>query len=242
LRSDSSSEERKMQKFFFTLLKLAEMGASTRAIKISTEFLAEKIGASQQTASRHLADLQRIGWIHRTITHEGSLVKITKTGKAQLKKVFSSLLSILESKYPPSITFEGVVFSGLGEGAYYVTREPYRKQFIEKLGFDPYPGTLNLRLISEYDVKTRAELETYPAIEISGFKDENRTYGPVRCFHALINNKERGAVVCALRSHYNTSVIEVISPVYLRSRLKLKDGNKVKIEVFPHLPSKKPKS
>ncbi|MFQ6095418.1 MAG: DUF120 domain-containing protein [Candidatus Bathyarchaeia archaeon] len=242
MRSGSSTEDRSLQKFFFTLLKLAELGASTKAIKISTEFLAGKMGASQQTASRHLADLQRIGWIRRSITHEGSLVRITDTGTAQLKKVFSSLSSIFESKYPPSVTFEGVVFTGLGEGAYYVTREPYRRQFIEKLGFDPYPGTLNLRLTSEYDIKTRAELEAYPAIEISGFKNEDRSYGRVRCFHAFVNNKEKGAVVCALRSLYNKSVIEIISPVYLRGRLKLKDGNKVKVEVFPHLPSEKPES
>jgi len=231
----SKTAEKNPQKYFFTLLKLAEMGGSKRAIKISTGFLAEKMGLSQQTASRHLSDLQRIGWIHRTITRDGSLVKITSAGNSQLVRVFSGLGAILESRYPPSITFDGIIFSGLGEGAYYVTREAYRKQFIEKLGFDPYPGTLNLKLVSEYDLRTRAELEGYPAIEISGFKNEDRTYGSVRCFQALINNKEKGALVCALRSHYNTSVIEIISPVYLRGRLKLKDGNKVKVEVFPHI-------
>ena len=242
MRSGSSSLEKNLQKFFFTLLKLAEMGASTKAIKISTEFLSGKMGTSQQTASRYLADLQRIGWINRTITHEGSMVRITKAGRTQLKKVFSSLSSVFEWRYPPSVAFEGVVFTGIGEGAYYVTREPYRRQFIEKLGFDPYPGTLNLRLTSEYDIKTKSELETYPAIEITGFKNEDRSYGTVTCFHAVINNREKGAVVCALRSHYNTSVIEIISPIYLRSRLKLKDGNKVKVEVFPHLSSDKPES
>lgn len=231
---NSVTREKNLQRYFFTLLQLAEMGAFARTIKVSTGFIAEKMGTSQQTASRQLMDLQRIGWIERSITREGSLVKISDLGKGQLKRVSSALAETLESKYPPSITFEGVIFSGLGEGAYYVTRKAYREQFIEKLGFDPYPGTLNLKLASEYDVKTRVELETYPAMEIIGFKNEDRTYGSVRCFHALINNKEKGAVVCALRSHYNTSVIEVISPVYLRGRLKLKDGNKVKVEVFPY--------
>jgi len=242
LQQNPSTEERILRRLFFTLLKLAELGATGKAIKVSTEFLAGKMGVSQQTASRYLTDLQRVGWIRRSITNKGSLIRITKNGKAQLQEVFSKLSSILESRYPPSLTFDGVVFTGFGEGAYYITREPYRRQFIEKLGFDPYPGTLNLRLTSEYDIKMRSELENYPAIEINGFKNESRTYGPVRCFHALINNKEKGAVVCALRSHYNTSVIEIISPVYLRSRLKLKDGNKVKVEVFPNLSLKKEKS
>jgi len=236
LRLDSISKDENLQKYFFSLMKLAEMGASTRGVMVSTDFLAEKMEFSQQTASRHLSDLERMGWIERAITHDGGLVKMTDAGNSQLRRVFCRLAAILESKYPPSITFEGVVFSGIGEGAYYVSRDGYRKQFIEKLGFDPYPGTLNLRLTSEYDIKTRGELDSYPAIEIGGFQNEDRTYGPVRCFQALVNNKERGAVVCALRSHYNKSVIEIISRTYLRGRLKLKDGNRVKVEVFPYSP------
>jgi len=219
-------------KLFFTLYKLAELGACSRTVKVSTEYLAEKIGASQQTASRHLINLEKIGWIKRTITPEGCLTKITDSGMAELKKLYSDLRLIFEAAYPPSVTLEGILFSGLGEGAYYVTKEGYRKQFIEKLGFDPYPGTLNLKLTTEYDVKTMSELETYPAIEIQGFKDESRTFGSVKCYSAIINNKEKGAVVYALRSHYNASVLEIIAPVFLRGRLKLKDGNKVKVEIL----------
>jgi len=222
----------KSWKLFFTLYKLAELGASSRTVKVSTEYLAEKIGASQQTASRHLITLEKIGWIKRTITPEGCLTKITSQGVSELKKLYSELRLIFESEYPPSISLEGTLFSGLGEGAYYVTKEGYRKQFIEKLGFDPYPGTLNLKLTTEYDVKTMSELESYPAIEIQGFKDESRTFGSVKCYPAIINNKVKGAVVYALRSHYNASVLEIISPVFLRGRLKLKDGNKVKVEIL----------
>ena len=43
----------------FVLLKLAEMGANKRTAKISTEYLAEKIGTSQQTASRYLIELEK---------------------------------------------------------------------------------------------------------------------------------------------------------------------------------------
>jgi len=226
------ADERKLHKYFFVLYRLAEMGAYNRTIKASTEFLAERLGVSQQTASRYLVGLERVGWIKRIITAQGTLVRLSEEGKKQLKRVHSGLSVILEAKYPPSLTIEGTVFSGLGEGAYYVTREAYRRQFIEKLGFDPYPGTLNLKLTTEYDVEAAADLESYPAIVIEGFKNENRTYGPVRCFHALVNNREKGAVVMALRSHYNMSVLEVIAPVYLRGKLKLKDGSRVKVTVF----------
>jgi riboflavin kinase len=215
-----------------TLLKLAEMGAHRRTAKISTEYLAEKMGISQQTASRHLIELERQGWIKRTITPEGSLIKIDDAGMKEIKRLYTQLRVLVEAAYPPSVTLEGTVFTGLGEGAYYISKEIYRKQFLEKLGFDPYPGTLNLKLTTEYDLKTRTELETYPAVEIEGFRNEDRTFGLVKCYPATIDNKVKGALISALRSHYDVSVLEVIAPVCLRKHLNLKDGHKVKVEVF----------
>ena len=219
-------------KLFFSLYKLAELGASSRTIKVSTEYLAEKIGSSQQTASRHLISLEKIGWIKRTITPDGCLIKITSLGVSELRKLYSELRLIFESDYPPSITLEGILFSGLGEGAYYVNKEGYRKQFLEKLGFDPYPGTLNIKLTTDYDNKVLSELETYPAVVLDGFQDESRTFGPVKCYPAVINNRVKGAVIYAMRSHYGSSVLEIVSSVYIRNALKLKDGNKVKVEIL----------
>jgi riboflavin kinase, archaea type len=214
------------------LLKLAEMGAYRRTAKISTEFLAGKLGISQQTASRHLIELERTGWIKRNITPEGSLIKIEEVGTKELHKLYSNLKFLIEKSYPPSVTLEGNVFTGLGEGAYYIAKEAYRKQFTEKLGFEPYPGTLNLKLSGDYDIKTRNEIEAYPAIEIAGFKSEERTFGIVKCYPAVIENKMRGALITALRSHYDVSVLEIIAPVCLRKHLNLKDGDKVKVEIY----------
>jgi riboflavin kinase len=224
--------EKHVCRHLFTLLKLAEMGAHRRTAKISTDYLAGKLGTSQQTASRYLIELDNMGWIKRTMTPDGCLIHITDLGVKELKKLYSNLRFLMEAAYPPSMTLEGTVFTGLGEGAYYISMEQYRKQFMEKLGFDPYPGTLNLKLTTDYDIKTRSELEAYPAVEIEGFKDENRTFGNVKCYPAIIENKVKGAIVSALRSHYDASIVEVIAPVPLRKHLKLKDGHKVKVEVL----------
>jgi len=224
--------EKYVCRHLFTLLKLAEMGAHRRTAKISTEYLAGKLGISQQTASRYLIELDNKGWIKRTITPEGCLIKITDGGVKELQKLYSNLRFLVEAAYPPSITLEGTVFTGLGEGAYYISKEQYRKQFLEKLGFDPYPGTLNLKLTTDYDVKARSELEAYPAIEVEGFRNEDRTFGHVKCYPVIIENKVKGALILALRSHYDVSVVEVIAPVFLRKQLKLKDGHKVKVEVL----------
>jgi riboflavin kinase len=214
------------------LLKLAEMGAYHRTIKASTQYLAEKTGISQQTASRQLIELDHLGWIKRSVSPEGCLIKLTEAGQMQLKDVYGKLKIIVEAAVPLSVTLEGEVFSGLGEGAYYIKQDGYRKQFIEKLGFDPYPGTLNVKLTADYDIKTRQELESYPAIELEGFKDESRSFGPVKCYPALINNKAKGAWIFAFRTHYDSSVMEIIAPQYLRNQLKIEDGQRVKVEVF----------
>jgi riboflavin kinase len=223
--------EKESWRYLFTLLKLAEMGAHRRTAKISTEYFAEKLGIAQQTASRYLIELERKGWIKRTTTPEGSLIKIDDAGVKELQKLHQNLRLWIEAAYPPSITVEGIVFTGLGEGAYYTSKEIYKKQFIEKLGFDPYPGTLNLKLTTDYDLKTRMELEAYPAIEIQGFKTEDRTFGDIKCYPAIIDNKVKGALLSAMRSHYDSSVLEIIAPVNLRKQLKLKDGQKLKVEV-----------
>lgn len=215
-----------------TLVKLAEMGAHRRTAKISTEYLATKLDLSQQTASRYLIELEGKGWIKRTMTPEGSLIRVTETGVKELQKLYADLRLLMEATHPPSITLEGVVFTGLGEGAYYTSKDEYRRQFIEKLNFDPYPGTLNLKLTADYDVKTRSELEAYPAVEIAGFKSEDRSFGIVKCYPAIIGNKAKGAIISALRTHYDVSVLEIIAPEPLRRTLKLKDGHKVKVQVL----------
>ncbi len=224
--------EKQQWQHIYMLLKLAEMGAYRRTAKISTEYLAKKLGISQQTASRYLIELERVDWITRKITPNGSLIKIQEQGMRELQKLYSSLKVLMEKNYPPSVTLEGTLFTGLGEGAYYISKESYRKQIVEKMGFEPYPGTLNLKLSSDYDIKTRMELEAYPALEVMGFQNEDRTFGLVKCYPTIIGGKVKGALVTALRSHYDASVLEIIAPVCLRKQLGLKDGNKVKVEVY----------
>lgn len=215
----------------YMLLKLAEMGAYKRTAKISTEYLAQKLDISQQTASRYLIELERKGWIQRKVTPDGSLIKIQESGSLELQKLYSNLKILMEKNYPPSVTLEGTVFTGLGEGAYYISKPDYKKQILEKMGFEPYPGTLNVKLNSDYDIKTRKDLEAYPAVEVMGFQNETRTFGLVKCYPAIIGGTVKGALVTALRSHYDASVLEIIAPVCLRKQLGLKDGNKVKVEI-----------
>lgn len=224
--------EKQEWQHLYMLLKLADMGAYNRTAKISTEYLAKKLQISQQTASRYLIELERDGWIQRKVTPEGSLIKIEEPGLLELQKLYLNLKVLMETNIPPSVTLEGTVFTGLGEGAYYISKSDYRKQILLKLGFEPYPGTLNVKLTSDYDIKTRKDIEAYPALEVMGFQNEDRTFGLVKCYPAIIGGTVKGALLTAIRSHYDASVLEIIAPVCLRKILRLKDGNKVKVEIL----------
>ncbi len=118
----------------------------------------------------------------------------------------------------------GKVAAGLGEGQYYISVEGYKNQFIQKLGFEPYPGTLNLKL-AEPLAFARA---FRGSIRIEGFRDENRTFGECRCYPVKINGI-KGAIIRPERSSYPADLVEVIAPVNLRETLCLSDGDEVEV-------------
>ncbi len=210
------------------LKQLALMNATKKVLKISSKELAEKIGQSVQTAARKLKELEDEGLIERILTKDGQFIVITEKGKRLLYKEYLDYKKIFEDE--GTITIKGKVFSGVGEGRYYVSLDGYRKQFIEKLGFDPYPGTLNLKIPKE-QLYFRRRLDEEEGILIEGFSTPDRTFGEVKAFKCKIDGIE-GAIVMPKRTHYPEDVLEVIAPVKLRDALKLKDGDYVEVEVI----------
>jgi riboflavin kinase len=212
-----------------TLCKLAELGAYSGELSITTADLARGLNVSQQTASRHLIELQTLGLIRRTRGTRGEAIRVTTKGSEELSRMHLRLKAIFELK-PREVVLEGTLFSGIGEGAWYVSQPGYRRQFAEKLGFDPFLGTLNLRLKRDYEDERRL-LETIPHFQIDGFRDGERTFGPVTCYKAKINDAEDGALISAVRTHYASDVIELIAPSNMRVRLGLKDGDVVRVRI-----------
>jgi len=217
---------------WFTLYTLLRLGATRNAVKLSTTDLSKIMGGSQQSASRHLQILDKMGLIHRRIESGGSRVSITVEGMAELEKVLRELKWQLEGREATTIEFEGTVVSGLFEGAYYISKEGYRRQIAEKLGFEPFPGTLNVR-IGQDDYEKRRRLESGPGIHLEGFKDGERTFGSANCYPVTINGEVGGALIVAERSIHDYNIMEIISAVYLRRKLGLADGDKVRLSFVP---------
>jgi riboflavin kinase len=104
----------------------------------------------------------------------------------------------------------------------------YRRQFKSIIGFNPYPGTFDLKLSGE-SIELKCILESSPGKRINGFKTRERTFGPVKCFSANLRGM-RAAIVLPIRSTH-TDIIELIAAKNLRKALKLKDGDRVEVEV-----------
>jgi riboflavin kinase len=67
---------------------------------------------------------------------------------------------------------------------------------------------------------------------VKGFVNGERTYGDVKCFKVLINEKTEGAILMIHRTHYGQDVLEVVAEESLRKKLKLKDGDLVRLKIL----------
>lgn len=210
-----------------TLKELALLGAIRNRIEISSHELAKQLEISQQTASRYLLDLDNIQMVTRELGIKKQLIQITSLGTEILKEERSQYNQIFDLSN--KVVFKGKVVSGMGEGKYYTEQRGYVDQFKNKLGFVPYPGTLNVEI--EYVERNKLRLlKNYGGIVIDEFKTKNRTFGSVLCLNATINNC-KGAIVLPKRSHYS-NILEFISLHYLREKLHLKDGGGVKMIIY----------
>lgn len=125
----------------------------------------------------------------------------------------------------PQILFEGTVFSGEGRGKKFVELPWFKRQVEEKLGFSPYPGTLNLFLTGK-NVENRRLLEVSNGLAV---EPQTGYYSGI-LFRANINWLEC-AVVIPIMPNYPNDVLEVIAPEYLREQLKLVDNSVVTVSV-----------
>jgi len=119
------------------MTELLLLGAKYSFVELTTTDLGKNIMKSQQAASKHLQELDAAGYINRVRRGQKFRVKLTDKGYSAIEKLFSTLKTAIESTPPTTISFEGRVVSGMGEGAYYMSLGGYRKQFYEKLGYEP---------------------------------------------------------------------------------------------------------
>lgn len=208
------------------LRKILQMQGNSEFLMTSSGRLGKEMGLSQQSSSRIIINLVKEGYIVRDFDRRRQKIKITEKGIKLLLKEVTSLNSVMG--IGSVVNISGTVFSGLGEGKYYLSREGYKSQFDRLLGYVPFPGTLNLKTRRE-DWNKLILLRSSAGIHVDGFVAEGRTFGAVKVFPASLAGIDC-AVIMPERTVY-TDVIEVISKDYLRGRLSLKDGNMITTDV-----------
>lgn len=213
-----------------TLAELFAKGARYNFIPVTTSSLGKSIHRSQQAASKHLLELEADGYIERLRSGPKVSVRITTKGHTEMSKLFSILKSSIESS-PAYIEFKGTVTSGMGEGAYYMSMKGYTKQFKSKLGYVPFPGTLNVKLRDKEFIESKRSLDAYPAIMINGFSDGKRTYGWVKCYPAKVNDIVNAVLILLERTHHDDSIIELISKENIKKAIKVSTGSPITIHV-----------
>jgi riboflavin kinase len=124
------------------------------------------------------------------------------------------------------ILFSGTLVSGSGGGRKYVELEWVKRQVKNKLGFDPYPGTLNLRLDSE-NVKRRVVLEKNARLRLC----HSEGYCTGLLFKAALDDLPCGVVIPQIEN-YPENMFEIVASKNLKQELRLRDGDLVTVTVF----------
>ncbi len=220
----------KEHEILFMLKKLALKGAMFRYITVKTGDFGKECGMSQQSASRKLSMLEKMGFVERIPLKNGFRVKLSLKG---IEKIMNDIKNNREiEKILMEIEIRGKVVGGSGEGSYYMTKKGYVEQIKELFNFIPYPGTLNIEIEGENIYKIEY-LRYNSKYFLKEFYDEGRTFGKVYVHKGKIG-EIYVYVIFPERSHYR-NVIEIISDKCLRKELGLKDGMDVSLKIFPEI-------
>ncbi|MEM1508360.1 MAG: DUF120 domain-containing protein [Thermofilaceae archaeon] len=211
------------------LLELAKQGCARSPVKIEKTLIASNLEISAWTLNKWLRESIELGYVEVTPKSKRGRYVLTPKAIGEL----SSLLGILSSciKGVRRLILNGKVFSGLGEGELYTSLDEYKDWFRRLLGFEPYPGTLNLRLDPE-SITKRKLLESYDCLRIPPISREDRNFCGAKVFRAIINRSIEAGIVIPDKTVYGPDVLELVSKVCLREMLALKDGDIVRVEVL----------
>ena len=205
---------------------LGAVGAHHDPALLTSGEVGAHLGVSQQAADRYLLALEKRGLLQRTIAHRKQRLSLTPGALEILRKEYHTYRRIFEG--PARVRFRGTVTSGLGEGRYYLSQPGYVLQFTERVGYSPYPGTLNLRLRPE-DLPRVGSVKDWKGLRIDGFPAGGRTFGGATCYAARLAGRACHLIVPD-RTHH-TDVVEFIAREFLREALHLKDGDELDVEI-----------
>ena len=112
----------------------------------------------------------------------------------------------------------GTIIDGLGEGAAYVKR--YHAGLKASLGFDPYPGTLNIKVSSVPEFRFSREVPS-----------PGKGLFAVSAVPACISDSIEGAIIRPKKTSHGSNIMEVIAPIHIKTALQVKAGDQLTVSI-----------
>lgn len=144
-----------------------------------------------------------------------------RAGKPIVHSPTITSLEMLSSLVTADAWLRGRVVSGKGEAAGFTNLPWVREQTKSKLGFSPYPGTLNIQIESAEDLATWAAIRGRDGIPL----EPKPGFCAARCYPVSVEGQAAGAIIYPLVPNYPSDVVEVVAPVSLRQTIAVADGS-----------------
>ena len=125
----------------------------------------------------------------------------------------------------------GNVVSGKGEGQFFLLLGQYIQGFEKLLGYVPFAGTLNVKVLPEYE-KQALELRMGGGLVVPGFEHAGKKYFQIKCHKAKIF-RENGVIIFPFLNHHPPEILEFVCNENMRKKFGLKDGMEVEIDILP---------
>ena len=129
---------------------------------------------------------------------------------------------------------QGVIFSDLGQASRFMALDWVQEALRERLGFAPYPATLNVRPSTPQDARLWREIQREIAAlpltaSESGFCSAKLYFVSIK---RLTGSEEtiRGAVLLPAVVDYPKDKIEIVSQLRVKDALFIKDGDCLVLE------------
>ncbi len=127
----------------------------------------------------------------------------------------------------------GIIFSDLGQASKFMALDWVQDLLNDKLGYHPFPATLNVRPRAAADARTwhrvRNELAGTPLTEASGGHCGAKLYRVKISVAALMSTVD-GAVLLPEVQDYPENKIEIVAPMRLKDHFQVHDGDPLTLE------------
>ena len=125
-------------------------------------------------------------------------------------------------------TLFGRLATGIGQGEHFTGLDWARAQFIDRLGIDPYPGTINMIVDDPNSMPVWVRIKRTPGIRIDNPGDSPHDCD-ARCYPVTVAGRIDGAIVVPEIANYPSAQVEIIADISVRAALGIEDGDPVQI-------------